>query len=720
MAICDPTAGGRVRGRQRGYPLRQRLGRLAAGAGLAALLAGSPAGAATGHVGGGAARGAGRSSRDRGGPGRFGHGAGGARPTAGEWPNPDLAGDYTEDSPHWHVVLRAAARVPMGAQPPDPRRPRRQRGGLSAAGTGACTGALRRRPRICCRRRRPPDRETAASQAEEGERLVSITEERRAAGDASDLDVDLARVNAGQLRSALLTDSLNALTGTLELQSPHGHSRGFTPDRRRGHRRPGAASPAGCCGRRRRAASGVGPGRPGDTAPPPAALALAAATAERTAAGARLSALRRGCLPAPAVRLGFENGLPPGEEQGLLPTFGLSLPIPIFNRNRGAVHAAEAEAERTAAELEGARRAAALAVSRAAHEYDLAAARLGADRQALESAARVAELFDYRVSGRRIPTGQRAGGAKERTGRPAAGPGRCGYAAYRGGRAGAGPDRGGAAMSGLRRWIWLALGVVALVVFFVARRSGAGAEGEAEVPVVEAATATARVEPFPVSVAALGTVVPGPGAEARPAAPAPTRVTRCWWRRATGCRPGSRWCAGRERLGRRLAQAQAALQAAEQAHGARAAAGGPRGSRRARRRRQPRPTWRRPAPRWRRPSGPSRSACSAPPSRAWSRRCARTRASRWTPTSRWWRWWTPSGLAIALPPLARGGRAGRRGERTCRSRPPLPTRGVRSRRWWAAGRVRGVSAAVDSTTGSVEVRAVARAPRRGRCGWARA
>ncbi len=86
----------------------------------------------------------------------------------------------------------------------------------------------------------------------------------------------------------------------------------------------------------------------------------------------------------------MEEGAP--DEPGLLPTFGLSLPIPLFNRNGGAVAAARAEADRTAAELAGARRDAELAVATASRGRDLARSRLAVDRQALESAERVARL----------------------------------------------------------------------------------------------------------------------------------------------------------------------------------------------------------------------------------------------------------------------------------------------------------------------------------------
>ncbi len=123
-------------------------------------------------------------------------------------------------------------------------------------------------------------------------------------------------------------------------------------------------------------------------------------------------------------------------------------------------------------------------------------------------------------------------------------------------------------MSAARRWglIVAAVAVVALIAFLVTRGGGAGEDGGGEAPVVEASTSTARVEDFPLTLTALGTVVPGPGAEARPAAPAPTRVT------AVLVTPGDRVVAGQALVrldasvfGPQLTQAQAALASAREA-----------------------------------------------------------------------------------------------------------------------------------------------------------
>src|SRR5437016_48300 len=67
--------------------------------------------------------------------------------------------------------------------------------------------------------------------------------------------------------------------------------------------------------------------------------------------------------------------------------------------------------------------------------------------------------------------------------------------------------------------------VVLLAVWLVLRLRGPAEEAAAETSVVAATTETVRVEAFAIRVAAIGTVEPEPGAEARVAAPAQTRVT---------------------------------------------------------------------------------------------------------------------------------------------------------------------------------------------------
>ncbi|HET6567265.1 MAG TPA: efflux RND transporter periplasmic adaptor subunit [Rhodothermales bacterium] len=106
-----------------------------------------------------------------------------------------------------------------------------------------------------------------------------------------------------------------------------------------------------------------------------------------------------------------------------------------------------------------------------------------------------------------------------------------------------------------------------VVILWLLLRPGGGEEPAEETPVVAAATAEARVQTFEVTVEALGTVAPVPGHAAQVAAPAATRVTGILVGTGDRVRAGqtlltldaSVWAA-------QLAQAQAAYTAAQQAY----------------------------------------------------------------------------------------------------------------------------------------------------------
>src|SRR6185437_10729951 len=58
--------------------------------------------------------------------------------------------------------------------------------------------------------------------AVDAESLLTIAGVRRTAGDASDLDVDVAHINAGRARNAASADSMTAVAALLELQQALG------------------------------------------------------------------------------------------------------------------------------------------------------------------------------------------------------------------------------------------------------------------------------------------------------------------------------------------------------------------------------------------------------------------------------------------------------------------------------------------------------------------
>ncbi len=200
-------------------------------------------------------------------------------------------------------------------------------------------------------------------------RLIAIA--RRDAGDASDLDVALATVNAGQQLNAAMADSIALAAMLTDLQTTIG-LRGdavvivladtLAP--------PPAGEPL---------APGAGP-----------PLAVAAAEAEVDAARQAAAFQRRSAFAAPSLTVGFETGDP--GEPGVLPTVGLAFPLPLFNWNRGAVLQADAQHERARVSLELARRESQAEIARADRARRAAITAIDRDRGLLASASQVAAM----------------------------------------------------------------------------------------------------------------------------------------------------------------------------------------------------------------------------------------------------------------------------------------------------------------------------------------
>lgn len=207
--------------------------------------------------------------------------------------------------------------------------------------------------------------------AQDSDSLLRMATIRRDAGDASDLDVQLATVSAGQAANAATDDSLAAIAALLDLQAVIG----LPADRV-------SVIPVDSL-----------------TLPPsqPAAdsgLALNVAAAEATLRSEErsITLARRSVLAAPSVTVGFETGDPEGAEPGILPLVGFSIPLPLFNWNGAGVALAVANRDRARAELALARRETGAARSRSLREQAAAYARTGRDRGLLASAERVASM----------------------------------------------------------------------------------------------------------------------------------------------------------------------------------------------------------------------------------------------------------------------------------------------------------------------------------------
>ena len=208
--------------------------------------------------------------------------------------------------------------------------------------------------------------------ARDADSLLRMAVLRREAGDASELDVQLATVNAGQLANDAASDSAAAIAALLEVQ----RVMGLPSDQPQIALADSLALPAA------------------DAAPlAGTTLQVASAEAAVRSADAGLSLARRSVFTAPSLTFGFDTHDPtPGGETGILPTFGVALTFPLLNFNGGAIAAAAAARDRAAAELQVARRESDAAVARARRDLAVAVARAQRDRQLVASADRVAAM----------------------------------------------------------------------------------------------------------------------------------------------------------------------------------------------------------------------------------------------------------------------------------------------------------------------------------------
>jgi outer membrane protein TolC len=211
--------------------------------------------------------------------------------------------------------------------------------------------------------------------------LLTVARVRRDAGDASELDVELALVNAGQAENTAAADSLAAISALLDLQSALGISSArVTVVLADSLALPASDSLV-------RLASLVGPATSAGVP-----LAVAAAEEDVRSAEQSLALERRGFWSGLALQAGIEAHDPSGSEPGLLPTFGFSMPLPFFSWNRGAVALAAASRDRARVELATARRESAALMASAHRELAAAASRAARDRELVASADRVARM----------------------------------------------------------------------------------------------------------------------------------------------------------------------------------------------------------------------------------------------------------------------------------------------------------------------------------------
>ena len=201
--------------------------------------------------------------------------------------------------------------------------------------------------------------------------LRRIAVARQEAGDASILDVELATVSAGQQANAAAADSLTLISTLLDLQTVIGLA---------------AAEPTITLRDSLVAPTDSFAARSGQV------LAVAAAEAELRSASLAVRLQRRSLLAGTSLTTGFETHDPTGDERGVLPVFGFSIPFPLFNRNSSQVAVAQAEQYRALAQRDVAVLETRAAVARTERERAIALANVARDQTLIASANRVAAL----------------------------------------------------------------------------------------------------------------------------------------------------------------------------------------------------------------------------------------------------------------------------------------------------------------------------------------
>jgi len=287
------------------------------------------------------------------------------------WPNPSASVGYSKAIPQWHGVLDFPIDYPWVRG----NRTHAAEAGQQAAGyrSQLTRATIRFQVEVAYVQGLAAQERahTARSNARDADTLLHLTEVRRDAGDASDLDVMLAGMSAGQLANAALSDSAAAVAAIVEVQRlmglPGDSARIVLSDRL--------------------------------TLPPPDSLVMtgpslpvAAAEAELNARQGELELEKKRPIPGPSLQLGLEGGDPTGAEPGLLPTIGLSFPLPLFNQNGGAIALANANRDVAEADLVQTRLETGTALAGAQRDLQVALDRAQRGQGLAETAAQVAGL----------------------------------------------------------------------------------------------------------------------------------------------------------------------------------------------------------------------------------------------------------------------------------------------------------------------------------------
>ena len=299
--------------------------------------------------------------------------------------NPSLAATYSKATPNYHAIvdlplditgirgarIRAAEATRLASQ----YRFEFERAAAALDADTTYTHALAALERVKLSRRNARD-------ADSLRRMAVI---RRNAGDASELDVLLATVNAGQAANLAATDSVSLISSVFDLQSVLGLDTNRI-----------AVMPSDSLT--------LPPSSPPTDAIPASTLPVAAAQQALSAADISVRVQKRSIFTPFSLQGGVE-WRDPGTP-GILPTFGLSIPLPLLNRNRGPIAQAVAERERARAELALTLFQTQATIGRAVRQRNVALEKLQRDRLLVESANRIVamSLVAYREGAQSLAT----------------------------------------------------------------------------------------------------------------------------------------------------------------------------------------------------------------------------------------------------------------------------------------------------------------------------
>jgi cobalt-zinc-cadmium efflux system outer membrane protein len=337
--------------------------------------------------------------------------------TARALPNPSLSASHTGAPPQKHLIVDLPFDAPWSRGP--------RVSAATAAGRSARLRFLSERAAALLEVDTTYTRALGAQArfrlsrqtSRDADSLRAMTVARRNAGDASDLDVDLASVTAGQQENTAATDSLTYMSTVLTVQTLMGIPadsvqivlvdtlRLGQADTRRlleatdsamvlTASAPAAISPAAV-------SSSTPPGSSGTL------VSVAAAEASLQSAELAIARERRSVFGITSFQMGVEWGDPtvvPSDNEKLY-LIGVSIPLPLFNQNQGAIAQTTAERDRARAELASVRLQTRQQIVEGYRELASLRARVARDQELVVRADRVAakSLTAYREGASALP-----------------------------------------------------------------------------------------------------------------------------------------------------------------------------------------------------------------------------------------------------------------------------------------------------------------------------